>query len=121
MRPRSTKPRADFQRSLALRDAMPQTYRDSPDGRRNRAVSQNKLGDVALRSGRLEEARSAFERGLTLTENDLDPDAQRHRFDLRFTHSRLGDVALAQFNLEVANSEYRRALQIRRRTSRRKS
>ena len=89
---------------------MPESYRDSPDGRRNRAISHNKVGDVALRTGRLDEARTAFQHGLSLTETDLDPDAQRHRFDLRFAHSRLGDVALAQFDLSAADSEYRRAL-----------
>ena len=54
--------------------------------------------------------RTAFQHGLSLTETDSDPDAQRHRFDLRFAHSRLGDVALAQFDLDAAASEYRRAL-----------
>ena len=102
--------RANFQQALDLRESMPEAYRNSPDGRRSRAISQNKLGDAALHAGRLDAAHAAFERGLALTEDDHDPDAQRHRFDLRFAHSRLGDVALAQFNLDAAESEYRRAL-----------
>ena len=41
---------------------------------------------------------------------DQDPDAQRHRFDLRISYSRLGDVALAGFDLDAADRAYRKAL-----------
>ena len=48
--------RTGFERALTLRESMPESYRDSPDGRRSRAISHNKIGDVALRTGRLDEA-----------------------------------------------------------------
>lgn len=102
--------RTCYQQSLELREALPDSDRQSPEGLRGRAVSQNKLGDLALRLGRLDEARSAYQRGLALTESSADPDAQRHRFDLRFIHSRLGDVALAECEFDIALAEYRMAL-----------
>ena len=104
------KARSSYQKALDLREAMPEAVRNSPDGLRSRSVSQNKLGDLALKLGQLNEAQAAFERGLALAENDQDPDAQRHRFDLRFSYSRLGDVALAGFNLDAADRAYRKAL-----------
>ena len=82
----------------------------SPEGLRSRAVSANKLGDLLLRSGQLEEARASFQRGLSLALLDQDPDPQRHRFDLRISYSRLGDVALAGFDLDAAERAYRKAL-----------
>ena len=99
-----------FHQALALRESMPDSSRQGPDGLRSRAVSHNKLGDLAMRCGRLDEARSAYQRGLALIERDQDPDDQRHRFDLRFTHSRLGDVHLAQCEFDAADRAYRQAL-----------
>ena len=103
--------RASFHEALALRESMSDSYRNGSDGRRGRAVSENKLGDLAMHSAHFDDARAAYQRGLALIENDQDPDAQRHRFDLRFTHARLGDVATLQFNLENADRAYRRALE----------
>ncbi len=102
--------RACYQQSLELREALPDSERQSPEGLRGRAVSQNKLGDLALRLGRLDQARSAYKRGLALTEACSDPDSQRHQFDLRFVHSRLGDVALTECEFDGAEKEYRLAL-----------
>ncbi len=99
-----------YRHALERREALPEVWRESPEGRRGRAVSQNKLGDLALRLGRFEEARASYRRGLALTETDRDPDAQRHRFDLRFVHSRLGDLALAGCDFDEAEREYRQAL-----------
>jgi eukaryotic-like serine/threonine-protein kinase len=102
--------RSCFHQALDLRESMPESYRSSPEGLRSRAISQNKLGDLALRLGQLDEAQAAFERGLALAEADADPDAQRHRFDLRFSYSRIGDVAVGRFDLDAADRAYRKAL-----------
>jgi tetratricopeptide (TPR) repeat protein/predicted Ser/Thr protein kinase len=102
--------RSCFRQAADLRESMPESYRNSPEGLRSRSISQNKLGELALKSGRIDEAQAAFDRGLALAEADGDPDAQRHRFDLRFSYSRIGDAAVARFDLDAADRAYRKAL-----------
>ena len=61
-----------------------------------------------------------------ITENDMDPDAQRHRFDLRFATRGSATLPWPNFDVDSADSEYRRALryaeeQARRQRERRAS
>ena len=76
---------------------------------RDLSVSYNKLGDVAMAQGNLEEAAKDYGESLAIFKKlaEGDPTNTGWQFDLGISNERLGDVFLAQGDLPRASDAYR--------------
>ena len=94
--------------------AFPDQVSAAADWVRERSVSQDKLGDLAVAQGNLSDAQDYYSRSLAiaerLAESDLD-NAEWQR-DLSVSLEKLGDLAVAQGNLSDAQDYYSRSLAI---------
>jgi tetratricopeptide (TPR) repeat protein len=86
----------------------------SVEARRDLSVSYNRLGDVALRLKRTDEALGHFEKALSIREKlaAREPSNAQARRDLSVSYERLGDVALKRDRAEEALRWYRKALAV---------
>lgn len=101
----------NYKRAAEVREGLPDSYKSSVEGRRERAVSAGKIGEIQLRAGDLAAARASFARDLELTEANRRAEPKRRLSDLRYVHTRLGDTALAANDLDEAVSQYDLAAQ----------
>src|SRR5262249_19759909 len=98
---------------LRLRRARAQAEPPTEQIRRDMSVSQNKLGDVALRTGNPAAALQLYQQGLELLEPADSQTTNRTLWlqDLRFTYGRLGDASLAVSDSPAAQNYYRKSLE----------
>ncbi len=77
---------------------------ENPEWQRNLASSHDRLGDVAVAQGRLDEAARRSADSLAIAENLAkgDPGNTERQRDLSVNHVKLGDVAAAQGKLDEA-------------------
>ncbi|TFF21725.1 tetratricopeptide repeat protein [Jiella endophytica] len=75
---------------------------------RDLSVSHNRIGDVMVAQGRLEDAAQSFQAGLEIAERlaRSDPSNAGLQRDLSVSHSRIGNVRVAQDRLEDAIQSY---------------
>jgi tetratricopeptide (TPR) repeat protein/predicted Ser/Thr protein kinase len=88
------------------------------DARRNLAISHERIGNLQLAQGLLDEAQTSYRlsHSIKLTLVDIDPRGQEN---LSFSYSKLGDIDLAQGRPESALEMYGQSLDIRRELLRR--
>ena len=102
--------KAGYMEARAIREAMPDSYRQSLVGLREQAVSAQKIGDLDRAQGRPQAARDEYARGLALIEATSGIEESQHLADLRFSHSRLGEAQLALFEFDLAVASFQKAL-----------
>jgi tetratricopeptide (TPR) repeat protein len=80
-------------------------------------VSLGRLGKLALRAGRTEEARGYFEEALAIDTRlaDAEPDNTGHARRLAVSLDRLGDLALRAGRTEEARGYFEEGLAIKKR------
>ncbi len=85
-----------------------------PNWQRDLSISHNKLGDIALSQGKLDEAARRFAAGLAVAESlaAADPGNTQWQRYLSISHNRLGDVAVAQGKLDEAARRYASGLAV---------
>ena len=90
---------------------------------RDLSVSYNRLGDVAVAQGKLEEAAEAYGESLAISKKlaEGDPTNTGWQRDLSVSYDKLGDVAVAQGKLEEAAKAYGESLAIFKETGRGRS
>ena len=84
---------------------------------RDLSVSYNKIGDVLVAQGKLDEALKAYRDGLAIAERLAAADRSNTQWqrDLSVSYNKIGDVLVAQGKLDEALKAYRDGLAIRER------
>lgn len=110
--------RADYERALAIFEALPADVRDRDGVLTNHAFALKRLGALALASGDLEGGERRYRDALTLDERLVarHPADTRHRYNLTFSLSDLAFAAGKRGNTAEAVALWRRALEIRQAT-----
>lgn len=104
-----------FAAALAIAERLADASPGDTQAQRDLALSLNKTGDTAVRLGKIDSARQAYERSLAIRQRLLqgaatDADAQR---DVASSYERLGDVRLRQGDAELARQAYQQCLEYR--------
>ncbi|MCL4845786.1 MAG: protein kinase [Acidobacteria bacterium] len=107
--------RADYERALAIFEALPSDVGDGDDVLANHAFVLKRLGALALASGDLEGGERRYREALALDERLVarHPADTRHRYNLTFSLSDLAFAAGKRGNTAEAIALWRRALDIR--------
>lgn len=113
--------RGHLQEALALhREVLAEVERRAwaapanPEWQRDLALTYDLLGDIAMRVGKLDEARDMYLRGLAVCEMFWAPGSPGWRRDRAASYANLGTVARITGNLDEARGWYERALEARK-------
>ena len=89
---------------------------ENTEYQRDLSVSCNKLGDVAVTTGKLDDARNWFERGFAAIKalTAADPSNAQWQGDLSTSYLNLGEVAVSAGKLDEARTWFEKALAIRK-------
>ena len=95
----------------------PPPIRSNTQWQRDLSVSYDKVGDVLVAQGKLEEALKAYRDSLAIAERLAAADRSNTQWqrDLSVSYDKIGDVLVAQGKLEEALKAYRDSLAIRER------
>lgn len=107
--------RADYERALAIVEALPSDVRDRDGVLTNHAFALKRLGALALASGDIESGERRYREALALDERMVarHPADARHRYNLTFSLSDLAFAAGKRGNIAEAVALWQRALEIR--------
>ena len=97
--------------------ALAATDRSNTEWQRDLSVSYDKVGDVLMAQGKLDEALKAYRDGLAIRERLAATDRSNTEWqrDLSVSYDKVGDVLVAQGKLDEALKAYRDGLAIRER------
>jgi len=99
---------------LAIAERLAAADRSNMQWQRDLSVSYEKIGDVLMAQGRLEETLKAYRDGLAIRERLAAADRSNTQWqrDLSISYNKVGDVLVAQGKLEEALKAYRDSLAI---------
>ena len=97
--------------------ASPPPIAATPQWQRDLSVSYDKVGDVLVAQGKLDEALKAYRDGLAIARAPRRRRSQQYQWqrDLSVSYDKVGDVLVAQGKLDEALKAYRDSLAIRER------
>src|SRR5205823_2634946 len=106
---------------LAIAEKLAAADPKNAEWQRDLSVSYNKLGDVAVAAGKLDEGRTAFERGLAIAQKlaAADPTNAEWQRDLAISHVKLIGVARQRRDRADAQRHLAAALAVLAETDRR--
>ena len=112
---RASSPRAWFDKALAVRKALAAADPSNINWQHDLALSYEKLGEIAVSAGKLNDAHTWFDKALAIRETLVaaDPSNTDWQRDLSLSYERLGGIAVSVGKLDDARTWSEKAVAVR--------